>query len=260
MKNHKLAALCLLTLAAAPGPLLADDCKFSKDIDMRLDVAASQSLDIIARAGQLHVTGRSGTAEVLIGGRACASEEEWLEEARVETRSGEKATVEVKLPEVDSGWSFWGNRYVRLDLELQVPENLLLDIKDSSGSMHLAGIGSANIKDSSGSIEVNQAAGPLQVQDSSGSIRFDRIRGDVIIESDSSGSISGRHIDGSVLVKRDSSGSIEFRDVGGDFTVERDSSGSISANGIGGDFTVLKDGSGGIQAENVTGSVSVPGD
>lgn len=260
MKTYELVALCLLTLAAAPGPVLADDCKFGKDIDMRLDVAASRSLDIIALAGQLHVTGRPGTDEVLIGGRVCASKAEWMEEARVETRAGEKARVEVELPKMGSGFSWGSNKYVRLDLELQVPENLHLDIHDTSGSMHLAGTGSADIEDSSGSIEIDRAAGPLRVRDSSGSIRFDRVRGDVIIESDSSGSISGRHIDGSVLVKRDSSGSIEFRDVGGDFTVERDSSGSIVANGIGGDFTVLKDGSGGIRAENVTGSVSLPAD
>lgn len=245
-------------IALVPLHGAADDCKFQREFELSLDLEDSESLVVIARAGTLTVTGAERAGEVRISGRACVSEEDWLDASGIESSGGNPARVEVVLPDVDGGWSLWGDRYARLDLELELPADLHLDIRDSSGSMDLAGIGSADIRDSSGSIEINDAAGPLSVWDSSGSISFSRIRGDVTIESDSSGSIRGDDIGGSVLIKRDSSGSIRFSDVTGDFTVERDSSGEIVARGVGGDFTVLKDGSGGIHHENVSGEVTVP--
>jgi hypothetical protein len=251
--------LIFLSMALAPPALWADDCKYEKSVSARIDVRSSDSLDVIARAGTLTIRGVDGRDHAVISGRVCVSDADWLDQTALLTEDGQRARVEADLPDTDGGWSLWGgDRYARMDLELEVPRSLHLVIRDSSGSMDLVGIGSADIKDSSGSIEVEDADGPLVVQDSSGSISFDRIRGDVTIESDSSGSIRGDNIEGSVLVKRDSSGSIRFSDVGGDFTVERDSSGSIVARDIGGDFTVLKDGSGDIQSQNVRGQVRIP--
>lgn len=257
MKPSSYLAL-FVVFALVPVSGAANECKFEREFELSLDVAGSESLEVIARAGTLTITGTDRSDEVLISGRACASEEDWVEAAAIDTRGGDRARIEVNLPDVDGGWSLWGDRYAHLDLDLRVPAELHLDIRDSSGSMDLVGIGSADIKDSSGSIEIEDAAGPLSVQDSSGSISISRVRGDVTIESDSSGSIRGEDIGGSVLVKRDSSGSIRFSDVTGDFTVERDSSGEIVARDVGGDFTVLKDGSGGIHHENVDGDVSIP--
>lgn len=238
-----------------------NDCEYSRDFKLELDVSDSELLSVVAGAGTLVINGSDDASTVVIDGKACASEEEWLEDSDIRVREGDTAQIEVELPDIDNGWSFWGGgRYARLDLELVVPKDLALDIQDSSGSMKIRGAGAANIKDSSGSISVRDANGTVQVKDSSGSIGFERINGDVVILSDSSGSISGSDIRGSVLIKRDSSGSISFKNVARDFTVERDSSGSISADGVGGDFTVLKDGSGGIRSSNVEGCVSVPSD
>lgn len=260
--RHQL--ICSVLLAACSVPVMADweeDCKYSRDIETQLDVDGTDLLVIVARAGTLVINGGSDDSRVEINGKVCVSKEEWLDDSDIETREGDTARVEVELPDIDGGWSLWGgNRYARIDLELVVPANLALDIKDSSGSMKLYGAGPASIIDSAGSITVEDSHGTVRVKDSSGSIRFARIEGDVIIESDSSGSISGKDIRGSVLVKRDSSGSISFSDVQGDFTVERDSSGSISADGVGGDFVVLKDGSGGIRSSGVKGEVRVPAD
>jgi DUF4097 and DUF4098 domain-containing protein YvlB len=260
MNNRYLVALiCMM----ATGPALAawgEDCEYAREIESRLDVGDASLLEVIARAGTLTITGDDDSSEVLISGEVCVSREAWLDEADIETDEGDTARIEVVLPDIDGGWTNWGNRYARIDLELTVPAGLALDIKDSSGSMKLRGIGESRIKDSSGSITVEDTGGSVTVKDSSGSIRFARIGGDVIIESDSAGSISGKDIRGSVLVKKDSSGSISFTAVDGDFTVERDSSGSISADGVGGNFMVLKDGSGGIKARNVSGSITKPTD
>ncbi len=255
MKKILLLCACLF-----PSVLQAWDCKYEKDIDLALDLAGSEELSVLAAAGDLEITGIKNGRVASIKGRACVSEEEWLEESTVETSEGKHAEIRVELPEMDDGWSWSGRRYAYIDLVLNVPEDISLTVKDSSGDIEIEGVGAVAVQDSSGDLEIRDSAGPVSVQDSSGDIKFTDIKGDVTIVSDSSGDIRGTDIQGSVLVKSDSSGDIRFSDIGEDFLVERDSSGDITANRVGGDFEVQRDGGGDINARNVSGEVKVPRD
>lgn len=255
MKNHLLSLVLFLPLS-----LQADDCKYSKEIDQTLDLANSEELVVIAVAGDLRVRGVSGSSKASIKGKVCASRQEWMDESRVEATGGKRAEILVVLPGSDSDWSLMGQNYVYLDLELEVPDHIALDVKDSSGDIEINGVGALTVKDSSGDINIEDSMGPVTVQDSSGDIELNDIKLQVTIESDSSGDIRGSDIGGTVLVVSDSSGDISFRDVGENFIVERDSSGDISANRVGGDFRVERDGSGEIDARNVEGEVDIPDD
>ena len=251
-------ALAALLIYQFSTEVSADNCKFEKNIDKTLDVSNSEVLAISAAAGDLEVIGVSGTGPAVIHGRVCASKESWLEQSDVTTTSGKRAEVYVDLPNSDGGWLSMGNSYVWMDLTIEVPEDLALDVKDSSGDMLLKNTAAVQIKDSSGDIEVEDALGSISISDSSGDIEIDNADGDVTIESDSSGDIDATGINGSVLVKSDSSGDIEVSHVSDDVVVERDSSGDISADDVGGDFRVLKDGSGGINSSDVKGEVDIP--
>ena len=255
MKKFLLLCACLATSG-----LQASDCKYKEMIDQTLDLAGSESLSVNAAAGELKITGLKGGNVAVIKGRICVSEEEWLAKSGVETNAGEQAEITVVLPDTDDGHSWSGNNYAHLDLELEVPEGIRLNVRDSSGEMRLEGVSVATVQDSSGGLYISDATGPINIRDSSGVIDLTDINGDVTIESDSSGDILGRDIRGTVLVESDSSGDIDFTDVSANFVVERDSSGDISANRVGGDFEVQRDGSGEIRAENVTGEVSTPSD
>ena len=57
----------------------ADSCKFKKDIDLTIDLSSSDDLTINAAAGDLRVTGISGSDQAVISGKACASKQAWLE-------------------------------------------------------------------------------------------------------------------------------------------------------------------------------------
>jgi len=236
----------------------ADNCKFEKNIDKTLNVSNSEILAISAAAGDLDIIGVSGTGQAVIHGRVCASKNSWLEQSDVTTTSGKHAAITVELPSSDVGWLSMGNSYLWMDLTIEVPENLALDVKDSSGDMLLKNIAAVQIKDSSGDIDIENALGSISISDSSGDIEIDNADGDVTIESDSSGDIEATGINGNVLVKSDSSGDIEVSHVRDNVVVERDSSGDISADDVGGDFRVLKDGSGGISSSDVMGEVDVP--
>lgn len=249
--------ICLLTYQFSTAAS-ADWCKFEKDIDMTLDLSATDVLSITAAAGELEVTGVSGTDEAVIKGRVCASKEAWLEESSVKTQTGKHAQITVDLPDGNSGWSFTGNSYVSLDLDVEVPQDLALKIRDSSGAMFLKNIAAVEVQDSSGEIEIENARGTVSITDSSGDIDIEEAGGDVTIEADSSGGIYASDIDGSFLVVKDSSGDIRVSHVSKDVIVERDSSGDISASDVGGDFRVLKDGSGNITASGVKGETDLP--
>ena len=249
--------LALFAVIAA-GSAQAWDCKYEKDLDVSLNLAGSERLSIDAAAGDLEIYGAEGVTEARARGRVCASEEEWLDGAEIFTEGGRNARIAVVLPKADSGWSLMGNRYVYMDLKIDVPADIALDVRDSSGDIDIEGTGAVALQDSSGDIDIEGVRGAVELEDSSGDIDLLAIDGDVTVQSDSSGDIYGRDIQGSVLVVRDSSGEIRFADGRDDFVAERDSSGDIVADGIGGDFRVGRDGSGDIDSNDVRGSVDIP--
>ncbi|HSM12189.1 MAG TPA: hypothetical protein VK827_11580 [Lysobacter sp.] len=249
-----------LTLTGAlllAGSAQAWDCKYEKAIDLSLDLAGTELLSVAAAAGDLNVTGNEAATAARVRGKLCVSEEEWLSETEVHTEGGRKASVAVSLPQT-GGWGFVADRYAYLDLEIEVPTGLALDIRDSSGDVEVRGTGPVTLQDSSGDIELEDVEGGAVLKDSSGDIELQRIVGDVTVRQDSSGDIYGKDIEGSVLIEHDSSGDIRFEQVSGDYVVQHDSSGDIVAKTIGGDFRVLRDGSGEVRHSDVAGEVEVP--
>lgn len=249
-----LAALLIYQFSSAAS---ADSCQYEKKIEKTLDLDNSDTLSINAGAGDLEVVGQAQTDVAVIHGRVCASKEAWLEKTDIYTAPGQRAKITAEMPDTEGSWSF-GSTYLTLDMQIEVPDNLPLDIRDSSGDMRIKQVADVQIKDSSGDIEVEDALGTVSVNDSSGEIDISGAGGDVTIESDSSGDIFAVDIDGSVRVVSDSSGDIDATRVSNDFVVERDSSGDIRARDIGGDFRVLRDGSGNIRASGVKGETEIP--
>ena len=248
--------LVVITLVLS-APLQAWDCKYSRTIEDTLDVTGSEMIDIAAVAGELNIVGESGRTDITIRGKVCVSDEDWLDEVSINTTAGKTPRIAVKVPEA-GGWSFSGNQYASVDLELVVPADIALNVQDSSGDLEIENVASVTLKDSSGDIEIQDVNGSVEIKDSSGSIQVRDIAGDLVIPSDSSGSIRGSDIKGSVLVENDSSGDMRFSHIGQNVTVENDSSGDIEVNAVAGDFTVMRDGSGSIESSDVEGEVDIP--
>ena len=236
----------------------ADWCKYEKKIDLTMDLSSSDVLAISAAAGDLEVIGVPASGQAVIHAKTCASKQAWLEESDVVTREGSRAQISVTLPKFDGNWSLMGNKYAWMDLSIEVPQDLALEVRDSSGDIFMKNIAAVQVWDCSGDIEIESARDSISLRDSSGDIEIDVAEGDLIIESDSSGDIYASNINGAVLIKQDSSGDIRVTKVSDDVVVERDSSGDISASDVGGDFRVLKDGSGGISSRNIEGEIDIP--
>ncbi|GMV06317.1 MAG: hypothetical protein AMXMBFR53_25930 [Gemmatimonadota bacterium] len=236
-----------------------DDCRYEATRTVALDVGAARALLVRAGSGELEVEGRAGLARVEAVARACASDEEDLASLLLTLgREGSDLVLEAHYPDRSGRRSWEGNRYARLDLVVQMPLGMDVDVSDSSGGMIVSGTGALDIDDSSGSISVRDAAGPVTIDDSSGEVEVEGVQGDLEI-SDGSGEIDVSGVEGSVRI-RDGSGSVELEDVGRDVVILGDGSGSISVRDVGGDFQVRADGSGSIRYSGVAGTVDVPRD
>ena len=266
--SYKLLLPALLAVVALPASAWDDGygCHASADRQAAADAAGVERIEVLTGAGDLNVTGRSGT-RVEATGRACARDEDEL--ARVQLRAdreGAVLRVIVEIPrDVDNAW---------LDLRVDLPEGVpvritdssgdvrvrhvtALDLRDSSGDIEIEDVpGDVSVDDSSGDVDIEDAPGSLTLEDSSGELYLTRV-GDTHVVSDSSGDIRVQNA-AAVRIDVDSSGEIVCRDVAGGVSVGEDSSGSIDVSNVGGDFTVSSDGSGEIDYEGVAGRVSVP--
>jgi len=237
----------------------ADWCKYEKEIDLTLDVSDSDVLLIKAAAGDLGVRGVSGSDEAVIHAKVCVSKQAWLDDAEIETKSGKQASIMVNLPDSSGGWSLIGNNYATMDLEIEIPLDIALEVKDSSGDASFRHIAAMDLQDSSGDIKIEDAAGPLSIKDSSGDIEVEQVGAAVSIR-DSSGDIEIDRVAGNFTIEADSSGDIRATNIEGTVLVKKDSSGDISVKSVGGDFRVLADGSGSIDSHDVKGEVETPKD
>jgi len=122
-----------------------------------------------------------------------------------------------------------------IDLTVDVPLGINLDIEDGSGSIDIEKIrGSLTVEDGSGEIQVRDIQGDLEIDDGSGEIDIRNVRGDVRID--------------------DGSGSIEISGIEGNVTV-RDGSGSIDIERVEKDLILKGTGSGGLHFRNIRGRV-----
>ncbi len=232
-------ALATLTASAAHAgwSWTGSDCKEQAERSAVQSAAGVTRVVIIGRAGYLHIEGHPGAKEIRATGTACASIEEELVGIRLEgSRSGSEVRIEAQVPNRESSWF---SNSPKLDFTVSLPSGVAIDVVDTSGELTIADVGSANVDDTSGGMEIRRVAGDVTVHDTSGSILIEEVAGNVRIPSDGSGSIEIKHVRGSVTIDDDGSGGVFVRDVGGDFTLHDKGSGTV-------DY------------ENVRGRVSVP--
>lgn len=229
------------------------DCEHSRKLAIApIDAANVKLVRIDASAGSLEVLG-SATRSIGAGGEACASTSSRLDGIELTSeRRGDEVLIRV---DIDSARGlFFSRTYAYLDLKVELPEGMAVEIDDGSGEIDVTNVGELDIDDGSGSITVTRS-GPTRIDDGSGSIALTDIAGDVSIE-DGSGEIEIDGVTGNVRID-DGSGSVEITNVGSDVIIEDDGSGSIRVTDVKGDLRVGDHGSGGLSFDRIDGKVSV---
>jgi hypothetical protein len=222
------AALFVIALLASAGTAGAGwlECSHRAPREATVEAGGARRIHVIGRAGDLKIQGHQGASAVTVHATACASTEERLASVRlIAERRGDVVYVEAAIPEE------WLGGAAALDLQLDVPSSIPLDVEDGSGSVEIRNVAALKIDDGSGELRIEDVAGAVSVTDGSGDIVIDHA-GSVVIEEDGSGGMRITDVKGSVVVRDDGSGSIDVHDVGGDFTVEHDGSGGIAHEGV----------------------------
>lgn len=228
------------------------ECRFSAPREAVLDAVDAASISVSAGAGSMRVEGRAGLRQARIRGTACASDRDLLDEIRL---TASRVGAELRIHVNDEDLDLRSRQYARLDVVIEVPENIAAEIEDGSGELDVAGVGDLTIIDGSGEITLDDITGNVEIEDGSGEIRVNSVRGGLRIE-DGSGEIELFDVGGPVVI-HDGSGDVTVTKVARDLTIS-DSSGSIEIDEVGGNFTVRSDSSGDIDFRRVNGTVSVP--
>ncbi len=207
---------------------------YSEVRDLKISSDGITGFEIKAGAGSLEVTGVPGARNIVVTATISienANDDEAGEIIASDItltleRDGDRAQLKAYFDRADSGHG----SNATIDLEVQVPTGVSLNVHDSSGSIDVNDIAAdVLIDDSSGSIEIRNV-GSLSIDDGSGSIRVKGVAGDVSIV-DGSGSITVREVGGSVTID-DGSGSIQVHDIEKDLIIEDAGSGSVTISEV----------------------------
>jgi hypothetical protein len=229
----------------------APTCRYSEDRSATVALDGATRLAVDAGAGDLRIEGRPGLTEVRVSGRACSPDADLISRVQVRTgKSGDTIRVETEIP------ATIGNSPT-LALTLEVPESLLVNVRDGSGDTRIARVAEATVNDGSGDLEITGVPGVVTVDDESGGIEI-RDVGSISRLRDQSGDIRINGVRGDLEIDQDASGDITITDVGGNVTITEDQSGDIDVRNIKGDFTVGRDSSGDIRRDLIGGRVTIP--
>lgn len=258
MRFILMSAVFIAAIVPAVASAQWRDDAYTAPRNATVNASGAKRIEIDASAGFLRVKGGTSGSEVKINGLARASSQALLSEIKlIAERRGQVVYIKADIEEHNNNWG--DNYYRALDLTIDVPRQIPLEIEDGSGEVEIRGTAGVRLKDGSGSIEMQDIGGAVEIEAGSGEIQLRNVRGNVEID-DGSGEIVARGVTGNFVVDDDGSGSIEAYDVSGSFTVRNDGSGGIKADGVGGDLLVRTKGSGSVSYYNVKGTVRVPDD
>lgn len=225
-----------------------------------VDASGAKTIEVRAGAGSLRIEGKSGITRVQVRGTARSSSRGRLDDIKlIAERRGDVVFIKSGMPDDEnSGWkSMHGDWNMSLDLVIEVPMNVALDVEDGSGDAKFISVGALHLVDGSGEVEIKGVKGSASVEDGSGSLTIENVEGTLHV-SDGSGNIDVKNVAGDFEVDEDGSGDIDAIGIGGTMRVDEDSSGNIDVERIAGDFLVDHKSSGSIRSSDVKGKIDIP--
>jgi DUF4097 and DUF4098 domain-containing protein YvlB len=252
--------LPIAVLLLAPAFAMADECRFEAPLGQSLDLAGVHTLEIRLGRHNLHLTGSEGTT-ARMAGRACASSKERLDKLHLaQHREGDRLVLVAE--DDDSDWSFnlfgWSN-YAYLDMQLDIPRNLAVDLAVGSGDADVAGIDNLDSHVGSGDLHARNIGGRFTTSVGSGDI-VAHDTGAIRVDSIGSGDFTADTVRGDVAIGSIGSGDAGLKNVEGNVVVDSIGSGDLNADGITRDLRVRTVGSGDVTHHHISGRVDIPSD
>ncbi|WP_430388140.1 DUF4097 family beta strand repeat-containing protein [Dyella sp. 20L07] len=255
MRRLLLATALLIPLAA-----FADDCQYEAPRNLTLDLAGVRTVQVELRSYDLHITGSDSAKGGTLTGRACASDPKLLNDLVVtQRREGDRLIIEAGGGSHMSINFFGHSRYTGMQLNLQLPAQMPLELSVGSGDAWVTGMRGLDAQVGSGDLHVNKIGALFSGSVGSGDVDATDI-GSLNVGSVGSGDFKVNGVNGDVRVGSVGSGDITIGEVSGSVRVDTLGSGDLRVRNVRGDFSVGAKGSGDVSHSGVQGKVSVPHD
>lgn len=253
---------CVALLAASFTAAADQPCRYSAPRNAEIDAAGLKLLAVEIGPDNLVIQGQPGLAKIEVRGTACASNEKWLVDIKVETaRQGDSASVVAK--DGNHNNSFFsvfnlveGGTYAYLKLDVRVPQTLAVQLKLGSGDANASKLAALDATVGSGDLKATGIAGELGLRVGSGDAVVSDV-GSLNLSSVGSGDATVDGIRGDAQAGAVGSGDLGLRNVAGNVSIGSVASGDAKLAGVGGSVTTRSVGSGDLVVRDVKGSVTV---
>ncbi|MEW9624055.1 DUF4097 family beta strand repeat-containing protein [Rhodanobacter geophilus] len=255
MRRIALALLLLAPLAA----FAADGCKYQAPRNLQVDLAGVHGVQIDVNSYDLHVNGAPGARQLVVTGRACASDQSLLDKLQItQRREGDQLIIELGGQNTFS-FHLFGSFSTNIEANVQLPPELPVTVRVGSGDATVAGLQQLRTMVGSGDLHVSNISGAFSTSVGSGDVDASGV-GSLQAGSVGSGDLKARDVKGDAKVGSIGSGDVTLRGVGGSVHVDTLGSGDLGAHDVGGDLSLGAKGSGDVNHSGVKGKVSVPRD
>lgn len=258
-----IALLACATLLTASFTAAADQpCRYSAPRNAEIDAAGLKTLAVEIGPDNLVIQGQPGLAKIEVRGTACASNEKWLPDIKVDTaRQGDAASIVAQ--DGNRGNQFFsifnlveGGTYAYLKLDVRVPQALAVKLKLGSGDADASKLAALDATVGSGDLKVNGVAGELGLRVGSGDVVASDV-GSLNVSSVGSGDASVDGIHGDAHAGAVGSGDLVLGNVSGNVSIGSVASGDAKVSGVGGSVKTQSVGSGDLVVRDVKHDVTV---
>ncbi|MFA6228726.1 MAG: DUF4097 family beta strand repeat-containing protein [Rhodanobacter sp.] len=254
MHRFAIAALLFAPLAAFASP-----CKFEAPRNLQVDLTGVRGVQIEVRRHDLHLVGSDGSNGLMLTGKACASDQAALDHLQVtQRREGDQLLIDIGGNSHFS-FSLFGSSYANLEVSVQLPANLPVNVSVGSGDADVRGVQQLQSRVGSGDLHVRDIAGKFSSSVGSGDADATDI-GSLDLGAVGSGDFKAEGIKGDARVGSIGSGDVVLRKVGGSVHADTLGSGDFTVSDVTGDLSLGAKGSGDVSHSGVKGKVSVPHD
>lgn len=257
MRKSIVPVTCAVLLAASFSAAAAEPCRYSAPRNAEIDAAGLKLLSVQIGPDELFIHGQPGLTRIVVQGTACASDEKWLKDVKVETaRQGDTATLVANDGDHGVVISLFHNYYAYLKLDVRVPLSLAVKLQEGSGDASASDLAALDATLGSGDLKVKSIAGEFGLAVGSGDAVASDVRS-LNVSGVGSGDAGVDGVHGGAQIGDVGSGDLSLHNVKGSVTMGALSSGSARLTGIGGGVKVQSVGSGDLVVHDVTGDVTV---
>lgn len=252
---YRLVAALLLCV---PLSAVAGTCPHEAPRHLQLDLAGVHGVQIEVNSYDLHATGTPGAKQLLVDGRACASDAAALPHLVVtQHREGDQLILELGDGKGLPNLNLFGLSSASLEATVQLPPEMPLTVRVGSGDANITGVHALTSTVGSGDLHASHVAGRFSASVGSGDVDAQDV-GALQVGAVGSGDLKARDIHGDAKVGSIGSGDVTLRNVVGSVQVDTLGSGDLGVHDVAGDLTLGAKGSGDVDHSGVRGKISVP--